>query len=694
MYISRIQLQNWRSYRDATFRFKKPTRRRPVVLVGAMNGHGKTSFLLSLYLGLFGRFGLRHAEGFSQSNPEDLAFYRKAIQKFRRSDSPPGEPTLVDVTIAPTDIERENGVKEIRVVRQWYFQNDGRPKNGDAFEEVQLHVDSNPQKLSNPDAAHDRIERYLFPADFMPAFFFDGEQAQTLINNAGENGMRKSVEVLFGTRLVEEARDQIKSYIGRQRLKLGGAKSLDVHRKELDDKLSEREKLDQNIAMLHKQLLETDRRRSDLERQQTALNEQLSKLGGDHGSSLEELQSSIQRTERLLVNAEEELTRYGSKLGISLAVARLAPEMLNRLRAEAVLERWENLRTGTIDRTEAVLQAAIPDPPENDPLLGNLPSQIRSRVRDRFRSALEHIYHPPPTNCAERYRLGHVKGDMRDRLMAQIDEYRGVGSADIRAAARRLKQAREEKQDVEARRSRLSNLPKELRAISDQLKDITGQTSECSRLIGSIERELKSKQATLESVNAVIGQIQEKLAANEPDQKRIAIAERLYRSLEAINERLKPITLDRMQDLVTEHFVKVADARYRKGRVTFPDGETPVLRVEGRPDSLIDTMSGFERRSFGIAFSLALTEMTRSRIPLVIDTPLGNADTEYRPRLLAALTKIDLDQIVILTHDAEVTQDLFEGIESQVIQTFLVKYNPSSGESEIHDNSFFHGVGA
>ena len=85
--------------------------------------------------------------------------------------------------------------------------------------------------------------------------------------------------------------------------------------------------------------------------------------------------------------------------------------------------------------------------------------------------------------------------------------------------------------------------------------------------------------------------------------------------------------------------------------------------------------------------------MTRRRVPLVIDTPLGNADTDYRPRLLGALTNVDLDQIIILTHDAEVTGDLFEVVRPQLQQTFLVQYDPGARESVVKDGEFFRGVG-
>src|SRR5258706_8201124 len=102
MYLSRLHLQNWRTYADATFEFTEPTSRKSVVLIGAMNGHGKTSFLVSLYLGLFGRYGLRHCEGFNTADQDDLSSYRQAIGKYRRNSANPDEPTTIDVTFTPT----------------------------------------------------------------------------------------------------------------------------------------------------------------------------------------------------------------------------------------------------------------------------------------------------------------------------------------------------------------------------------------------------------------------------------------------------------------------------------------------------------------------------------------------------------------------------------------------------------------
>lgn len=58
MHIRSIRLRDWKAYVDATLDFPKPTKRRNVVLLGAMNGYGKTSLLEALVLCLFGKDGL------------------------------------------------------------------------------------------------------------------------------------------------------------------------------------------------------------------------------------------------------------------------------------------------------------------------------------------------------------------------------------------------------------------------------------------------------------------------------------------------------------------------------------------------------------------------------------------------------------------------------------------------------------
>ena len=212
---------------------------------------------------------------------------------------------------------------------------------------------------------------------------------------------------------------------------------------------------------------------------------------------------------------------------------------------------------------------------------------------------------------------------------------------------------------------------------------------EASRKLGLLEGEVRKLKSDLHALNEDIGRIQEEMARLGPEQKRIAIAERVGRALEALQERLRPATTQRLQEYVTKYFLKIADQRFRGGKICLPPGGPPEFEwADGRRQSL-ETISGFEKRSFGIGFSLALAEIIRRRIPLVIDTPLGNADSEYRPRTLQAITEFDLDQVIILTHDEEVTAKLVERIRPSLLQTFLVELQDKVQGSLVHRDRYF-----
>src|SRR5688572_12008023 len=71
MQLREVVLKNWRSYQAARFTFPVPTPRKKVMLVGAMNGTGKTSLLAALYLGLFGREAMFYVEGVKLSDLEE-----------------------------------------------------------------------------------------------------------------------------------------------------------------------------------------------------------------------------------------------------------------------------------------------------------------------------------------------------------------------------------------------------------------------------------------------------------------------------------------------------------------------------------------------------------------------------------------------------------------------------------------------
>jgi DNA sulfur modification protein DndD len=521
-----------------------------------------------------------------------------------------------------------------------------------------------------------------------PAFFFDGEQAQSLIEGSGEAGIRKALNTMFGASVLEELQDTLGGYLSRTHALLGGKTKASARQEQLDAKVAAQTELNRKIGKAEKQLVELHTEKENTDRERNQLRDELARAGGVGGDATR-IKQEFQEAESRKEAAEKAVTRLATEMGLVLAVSRLDPLVRRQLNRERLREDYENLHQGTLDKRERVLMEAMPEPPENDPLLGNIAPAVREKVKQRILKALQAIYEPPDPDIADNFLLGHVRGARRKEVLTRLDETRTFAYDQVRSVAKALRDARDAYEDAKARFAKLGNQSTETKDLAERIRKLDERADDLVRRITTAENEIKSGKADCHNLSVEIGNLREELAKLEPEQRRIAVADRASRAVAAILERLKPVTTQRLEEHVTKHFRAIADPRFRHGQIVFAESGEPHLNLGGENKALLSSMSGFERRSFGIAFSLALAEITRRRVPLIIDTPLGNADSQYRPRTLDALRKFDCDQVIILTHDREVTADLLEHIQGHVCQKFLVEFDPEQQRSVVHRNRFF-----
>ena len=697
MYLSHLSIKNWRAYSDAEFNFTRPTRSRPITLIGAMNGHGKTSFLMALYLGLFGKHGLVHCEGFRRKgatdNDRSLETMRNALNSFRRIGAPTDEPTEISLTFSPA--RPNEPFRELTITRRWHFTSSNKAKPGADFEALEIHVTDNRSpdgrflRIEDDDDAIAQIERRVFPAHLTPAFFFDGEQAAEMIEHMGDGGLKKAVEVMFGTKLLNDVSVRLSRYMTSVSNKVGGkgkAAELNIEQQNLHASVEE---LNRNIASLQKQ-------RADLEHDSTTKEDERQELTarlreyGDSGISSESAQQEVERAELEHRSSQDQLAGLLGASGIALATVRFRDRIIDRLDREALREAWEQVKDQTTTRKQAVLERAMPEPAENDPLLSHMAKPIREKLKDRFLNALAAIYEPPDERMPDSYLLGHARGqEARERLRNQTLEIGGGLAVKLREAAERYRSAMFRLQDANERVRLAASQPSEYQDWLTKLECLNGDIQGIGVKIGELKNQIESFKVELHEKNKRLGEIREQLKDLGPLQRRIAISDRAKRAVDAFAEQLRTPCATRLEETVTTIFRKIADKRFAKSTVRIATDANPYLELADGEHLQLTGGSGFERRSFSIAFCLALAEITGQRIPLVIDTPVGNADSEYRARALQQLAQFDTDQIIILTHDEEVSRPFLEAIEDHVGQQILVAFDHETRASEVHHNQFF-----
>jgi DNA sulfur modification protein DndD len=686
MYLSRIRLRNWRSYSDCEFVFTPPEGARRIVLIGAQNGHGKTSLLFALYVGLYGRDGHRYTEGISVGSGDDLNSYRDAIRQFRRTNAKPNEDTAVEIEFAPTPSDA--GSPRICIKRYWSFNSQGVPKQGEGFERIEVFENGEIQPLPS----HDRVCSYLgarlFKDEVMPAFFFDGEQAQTLITKSGQEGMNKAVGVLYGTRLVEEAADHLQTYIQATEHRFGGKRKVADNQSRLDQLTRDRDNLESTIQRLRQEF-------ESLQTEKTALEAQLGQLrrhsllsGSDQAAEFRDIDDKFSREQRNLSAAKNELKSVVASLGLLLALSRSSSRLITAMQKDAELEQQQIANENTIAKADAILGLSMPEPPESDALLGNIAPSVRDKVKERIRRAIELVLRGTGESDGVAS-FPWLNATMRQEAIGRILEARHETAAGIRRKAQVVAELEESVEDLRVRRARIQNLPSEVAEIPTQIDALQSQIDDLAMRMGAARDQMERSRHEITRLNPEISKLTSEISLLEPERKKAAVAKNARMALSEIANELTKVTARRLERVVTDNFRLIADQRYRGGEIRLPSNSRAVLEREGLPPAPIESMSGFERRAFGIAFSLALAQITKRRIPFVIDTPLGNADLAYRGRLLSALSDVDIDQIIILTHDAEVTEDLQQRIAQAVLQKMLIEFDRDSGRSIVRNNSFF-----
>ena len=157
-------------------------------------------------------------------------------------------------------------------------------------------------------------------------------------------------------------------------------------------------------------------------------------------------------------------------------------------------------------------------------------------------------------------------------------------------------------------------------------------------------------------------------------------------------ERLPLLCRAAIAESCTQHFSMMISDEYRRFRVEFDDQQQPILKGPNGEVVSVGGMSGAQKRAFGLAFTLAIVETSGEECPIVIDTPVGNMDSEYRMRVLRYLAKTAPGQLIFLSHNEEISREYSRELETYVAEKYLVdftKLGEGVGRSTAYRGEYF-----
>lgn len=117
MWISQIELTNFKSYAHQKFQFPKPDNNKNLVLIGGMNGFGKTTLLEAIYLCFYGSESVTHL---SRAGLHADA-YGKFLKKALHGKALSLKRTMMEVVIA----FQIDDIEGYEISHRWHFDLQG-----------------------------------------------------------------------------------------------------------------------------------------------------------------------------------------------------------------------------------------------------------------------------------------------------------------------------------------------------------------------------------------------------------------------------------------------------------------------------------------------------------------------------------------------------------------------------------------
>lgn len=694
MYISSIELYNWKAYVTAKFEFSEPTAKQNIVLIGAPNGYGKTSLFEAIVMGLFGRYGLwliaRSPFTGNETNRLTTSYSKFLKNALHKGALDKGD----DSSWVKVALIAEDG-RKIEIQRIWHFNSDGSYRIND--EEILVYEGEGvsrkpvgPSGLRGSERVewyHDYIAQTFLPHSLATFYMFDGEQVSAFAEREMADQVRVGIEGLLGIPILRQLAESLRKY-ARARLR----ETPDFSNKTL-------EKMESDIAALEEQCKKHVERRNEIEPDLMKLKEErdvllreLASFGtGSHAQRQEQLErlNQYQRDIESERNQLEEL--LVKDIALALCGTSLRESLRDRLIGEDIRARWETSRLQGDNNLEYFLDAIdenirlhVPPP--------SLKSKQRTSILNIVREAWEKLWHPPPENCADSYLHPYLGESERSGTIGKLDELENLGASGVVDLLDSIRENEKALDRLEKEIIRTEEVAPNIEEKRRRVETLNNQIQDLNQEYGSLRREIESLDSQIHDKNAKLTNMTSQLDQAKPSMRRATRARTIADMVDDIVTEAVPNQIAAIAKAMTAAYRAMSHKKSLVEQIVI-DGKCDVQLLNAKKINVRDyDLSAGEKQIFTQALISAVSSVSGRRFPMIIDTPLGRLDTEHRKGVLQHLAKRK-GQIILLSTNTEVVGRYLKTIKDNITEKYTIHFEPLGeiGEAHVRDGYFDEG---
>lgn len=686
MYISQIELRDWKVYATASFQFPAPTGGRNIILIGAANGYGKTSLFEAIVLGMFGRDGLPliARSPFAGTDEERLATsYRSFLERALHRGATMAGRTSCSVKLTFIDDEGE----PLQIQRIWHFNDAGSYRPQD--EEIRIHKGST-RKPVGPGVPHgnDRdwfreyVAKNLLPFTQAHFFLFDGEQVSVLAEREMSEQVRAGIEGLLGIPVLKQLAKDLREYAGIRR-----RESSSVSDKTIEMVEADRNRLASELDRKEARLAEMEPNQAALRKEQEILIRELASVGTSSQALLQEQYEQIKSYERAIDNNTAQLQKLMmTDLALALSGVSLRRSVRARLLREGVRERWligKRQSDCNLERFVAAVDAGMA---EIDPALS---SDQKQGVLRSARDAWKKLWDPPPDNCAEDVRHPYLNEADRLKVVGRLDELDKLAAPALVELLGRIATDEEALKRLNEEVTRIEGVAPHVDRKRERLAHVSGELQRYDQEIGALKREGTFLERQIGQKNTELVKLSGQRGQAAPPARRAARANKVALMVDEIVARAVPSQIEAIATAMTKAHRSMAHKRDLVERIAIDENcDVKLLNADGIDLRGYDLSAG-EKQIFTQAMIAAVSSVSGRDFPMVVDTPLGRLDIGHRKGVLTHLVQRK-HQVILLSTNTEVVGEYLREIDPHVQKKYLVHFERIGdiGQSSVRPGYF------
>jgi DNA sulfur modification protein dndD len=648
MIIKRLRLHNFGVYAgDNEFLF---TNNKPIVLIGGMNGRGKTTFLEAVLLALYGSSSVAYRESKKRSYSQYLkSFVNKNVEDKN--------------CIVELEFEINNGLKENFIVKRAWNSIDKKTN-----ESIVVQKDSVVNEFLTQNWP--MFVENILPSALSSFFFFDGEKIAEMAVDSSNSQLKNAIRSMLGIKVLDILENDILRNIKKINKEDINDKSVEMVQKLRDQKdqaVTELEEIDAELEKLALVLMEDN--------DKIELLHQLYKSKG--GDAVEKKQETMQRRAVLkseLLSDENFLRDIASNelplvlvsdllMSIKLQATDEHNDMIMReavLQLDEILDEFVNEYNGdtkaSLDFIEYVKksQQNMQDTP-----IYSLSDQALFQANNLVESLLDSSKVEAKRLLDEKKKKQKQIGELDSYLSLDINEkelqkvYKSIKEAEKKLIKDQVKMT-----DLEQKRSIVSS-----RAMSAKFE---------------FNKYVESYLATAE--------------VRDSAERTVKYSNIALNILARYKVELQRRKTDVLAETITSCYKKLANKKNLINKIVMEsDSLTIKYLSEDGIEVPQDSLSAGEQQLMVISILWALSICSKKKLPVIIDTPLSRLDSLHRTALINTYFPNAGEQTIILSTDSEIDYTYYNLMKENVGDEFTLRYDEKTKSTSI-EHGYLTGV--